>query len=119
MNGQKIADANPDLSATVLPTSPSDSTLKRTEMASQQKAEESKPDLTVYYLEVGSFKDASWADKAVDQLSRLGFHAVSIHKTHLWMQSYHVQVGPYANPTDIEAAQRSLASQDFKSHLVK
>ena len=119
MNGQKIADANPDLSATVLPTSPSDSTLKRTEMAGQQKAEESKPDLTVYYLEVGSFKDASWADKAVDQLSRLGFHAVSIHKTHLWMQSYHVQVGPYVNPTDIEAAQRSLASQDFKSHLVK
>jgi serine/threonine protein kinase len=119
MNGQKTADAKPDLSATVLPTSSSDPTSKRTDRTNQQKAEASKPDLNLYYLEVGSFKDASWADKAVDQLSRLGFHAVSIHKTHLWMQSYHVQVGPYANPTDIEAAQQSLASQDFKSHLVK
>jgi cell division protein FtsN len=119
MSGQKISDAKLSLSATVLPTSTPDQTPKSVDMTSQQKAEESKPDLTMSYLEVGSFKDATWADKAVDQLSRLGFHAVSIHKTHLWMQSYHVQVGPYANPTDVEAAQRSLAAQDFKSHLVK
>jgi len=119
MNSQKTADAKPDLSATLLSTSSLDPISKRTDMANQQKAEESKPDLNMYYLEVGSFKDARWADKAVGQLSRLGFHAVSIRKAHLWMQSYHVQVGPYANPTDIEAAQKSLASQDFKSHLVK
>jgi hypothetical protein len=35
------------------------------------------------------------------------------------MHSYHVQVGPFANQTDVEAAQRSMASQDFKSNLVK
>lgn len=74
---------------------------------------------TLYYLEVGSFKDVTWADKAVDQLSRLGFHAVSIHKTHFWIQSYHVQVGPFNNPTDVEAAQRSLTLQGFKPHPVK
>jgi len=119
MNGQEISDAKLSLAATVLPTSTSDPTPKSIDMTSQQKTEESKPDLTTHYLEVGSFKDAAWADKAVDQLSHLGFHAVSIHKTHLWMQSYHVQVGPYANPTDVEAAQRSLATQDFTSHLVK
>ena len=119
VKGQKTVDPRLDLSATVLAASSSDLAPKRTDVGNQQKAEESKTDSTESYLEVGSFKDASWADKAVDQLSRLGFHAVSIHKTHLWMQSYHVQVGPYANPTDIEAAQRSLASQDFKSHLVK
>lgn len=119
MNGEKTADAKADLPATVLPTSSPDPTPKRTDMTNQQKAEESKPDLTMYYLEVGSFKDATWADNAVDQLSGLGFHAVSIHKSHLWMQSYHVQVGPYANQTEIEAAQQSLASHDFKSHLVK
>ena len=119
MNGEKTADAKADLPATVLPTSSPDPTPKVTDTTNQQKVEETKPDLTVYYLEVGSFKDPSWADKAVDQLSRLGFHAVSIHKSHLWMQSYQVQVGPYANSTDIEAAKQSLASHDFKSHLVK
>jgi serine/threonine protein kinase/cell division protein FtsN len=119
MSGQKISDAKLSLSATALPTSTPDPTPKGIDMPNQQKTEESKPVLTTSYLEVGSFKDATWADKAVDQLSRLGFHAVSIHKTHLWMQSYHVQVGPYANPADVEAAQRSLAAQDFKSHLVK
>lgn len=85
----------------------------------QANAEQTKPDSTLYYLEVGSFKDVTWADKAVDQLSRLGFHAVAIHKTHLWIQSYHVQVGPFTNPTDVEAAQRSLTLQGFKPHPAK
>jgi cell division protein FtsN len=72
-----------------------------------------------YFLEVGSFKDAIWADQAVDQLSHLGYHAVAIHKAHLWIQSYHVEVGPYKTTTEMEAAQKMLASQNFKSHQVK
>jgi SPOR domain len=118
--GQKTVDARPDLPATALAVSSSDpAPNKRTSVGDQQKAQESKTESTESYLEVGSFKDASWSDKAVDQLSRLGFHAVSVHKSHLWMQSYHVEVGPYTNPGEIEAAQRSLASQNFTSHLVK
>ena len=84
-------------------------------MVNEQKSTEA----TDSYLEVGSFKDGAWADKAVDQLSKLGFHAVCIHKTHLWLQSYHVQVGPYSSPAEIEAAQKSLAAQNFESHVVK
>ena len=71
------------------------------------------------YLEVGSFKDATWADNAVDQLTHLGFHAICVHKDHLWMHSYNVQVGPYDNSKDIETAEHRLAAQGFKAHIVK
>ena len=68
------------------------------------------------YFEVGSFKDETWASSAVDKLEQLGFHAVMIHKTLLWSQSYHVQVGPYSTQKDIAAARESLTSQGFKAH---
>jgi serine/threonine protein kinase len=71
------------------------------------------------YLEVGSFKDAIWGDNAVEQLSRSGFHAESIHKSRLWMQSYHVQVGPFNTREDLEAAEKKLTAQGFEPHVVK
>jgi cell division septation protein DedD len=70
------------------------------------------------YFEVGTFKDETWANNAVDKLTQLGFHAVLIHKNLLWSQSYHVQVGPYTNQKDIAEARLSLASQGFKAHPV-
>ena len=82
-------------------------------------AEEQKPAPTVLYLEVGTFKDANWAQNAVEKLSGLGYHAISVHQSKLWMQSYHVQVGPYADMSEVGVAQKSLASQGFKTHLVK
>src|ERR1700730_14167206 len=103
-----------DLSVSVLPTVSSNPTDKRTGVTNAPRAKEA-----AWYLEVGSFKDAAWAENAVEKLSQLGYHAVSISKTHLWMQSFHVQVGPFATPEDIEAAQQNLALQHFKPHLVK
>jgi serine/threonine protein kinase/class 3 adenylate cyclase len=70
------------------------------------------------YFEVGSFKDETWANNAVDKLTQLGFHAVMIHKNLLWTQSYHVEVGPYTNQKDIAEARQSLASRGFKAHPV-
>ncbi len=70
------------------------------------------------YFEVGTFKDETWANNAVDKLTQLGFHAVLIHKNLLWTQSYHVQVGPYTNQKDIAEARQSLAAQGFKAHPV-
>jgi cell division protein FtsN len=55
----------------------------------------------------------------VDKLTQLGFHAVSVRKVRLFMPSYHVQVGPFATPKDIEAAQQTLASHGFEAHVVK
>lgn len=113
MNGQKTEDTKPQ-PASALPAVSPVPTHTPADATTEQKAEQ-----TVSYLEVGSFKDAKWADDAVERLSQLGYHAVSIHRTHLWMQSFHVQVGPYANAKELEAAKQSLTSQGFKPHLVK
>lgn len=90
-----------------------------TAAAQPNAAADAKPDAEASYLEVGSFNDASWADDAVKQLSQLGFAAISVHKTHLWMQSYHVEVGPFKTPAEMEAAEKQLAAKGFKSHPVK
>jgi serine/threonine protein kinase len=87
--------------------------------ASEKKAANADAKTPSTYFEVGSFKDESWADAAVEKLTQLGFHAVLMHKNLLWTQSYHVQVGPYDDPKEIEAARQTLASQGFKPHPVK
>jgi cell division protein FtsN len=71
------------------------------------------------YLEVGSFKDTKWADDAVERLSQQGFHAICVHKTVLWMQSYHVEVGPYVASDQVDDAQKRLTEQGIKSRIVK
>jgi hypothetical protein len=71
------------------------------------------------YFDVGSFKESAWADSAVEKLTQLGFHAVSVHKSLLWAQSYQVRVGPYAAPQDVENARQALIAQGFKPHIVK
>ncbi|MGH9573727.1 MAG: SPOR domain-containing protein, partial [Candidatus Acidiferrales bacterium] len=71
------------------------------------------------YLEVGSFNDAGWADSAVSHLSQLGFPARAIHKTHLWMQSYRVEVGPFKTLSALETAEKTLSDKGFKPHAVK
>jgi cell division protein FtsN len=68
------------------------------------------------FLEVGTFKEEAWANSAVDKLTQLGFHAVLVHKNLLWSQSYHVQVGPYTNQTDLADTRQKLNAQGFKAH---
>jgi serine/threonine protein kinase/class 3 adenylate cyclase len=78
-----------------------------------------EPKMPKLYIEVGSFKDQTWANNAVDKLTQLGFHAVLIQKNLLWVQSYRVEVGPYASPREIAEARQSLAAQGFnKAHPV-
>jgi serine/threonine protein kinase len=70
------------------------------------------------FIEVGSFKNETWAKTAAEKLTELGFHAVVIHKAVLWAQSYRVEVGPYGDPKEIEAARKELALNGYKPHLV-
>jgi len=70
------------------------------------------------FIEVGSFKDETWANTAAEKLTALRFHAVIIHKAVLWAQSYRVEVGPYSDPKEIEAARRELVLNGYKPHLV-
>ena len=93
---------------TIVPTNP-------LELPKMDGAHSKAPEL---YLEVGAFKDETWANQAVDKLTQLGFHAVLFHKNLLWAQSYHVEVGPYTNQKDIAEVRQSLASHGFKAHLI-
>ena len=97
----------------VLLPSPTDS--------SSGAAPAAKPGSSVQtFLEVGSFKEAKWADDAVQRLSQMGFHAICLHKTMLWkLQSYHVQVGPYTTSSEADDAEQKLTAQGFKPHVVK
>jgi serine/threonine protein kinase/class 3 adenylate cyclase len=65
-------------------------------------------------LEVATFKDETWAQNAVDKLTSLGFKAFYIHRTKLWLQSYRVEVGPFANPQDMETIRQNLNSRGIK-----
>lgn len=66
------------------------------------------------YLEVGKFHDMMRADKATEQLTQLGFHAIVIHKSHLWMNPYQVFVGPYGSDDEAAAAHINLVSRGFR-----
>jgi serine/threonine protein kinase/class 3 adenylate cyclase len=72
-----------------------------------------------HYFEVGTFKDSTWADEAVAKLTQLGFHAASVRKNLLWVRSYQVRVGPYADEKEMQAAIQNLTSQGFKPHALK
>jgi cell division septation protein DedD len=85
---------------------------------SEPKAEAGETNAPKLYFEVGTFKDETWANNAVDKLTHLGFHAVLIHKNLLWTQSFHVEVGPYTSRKDMEEARQSLASQGFRAHPI-
>jgi cell division septation protein DedD len=110
---QKSVGPEQELEAPVLQAAPANATPKLI------AGVEEKPAQTALYLEVGSFKDAKWADNAVEKLSGLGYHAISVHQSRLWMQSFRVQVGPFTDLGEVDTAQKSLASQGFKTHLVK
>jgi serine/threonine protein kinase/class 3 adenylate cyclase len=89
------------------------------EPAAAEKATAGSPASPGQYFEVGSFKDSTWADEAVAKLTQLGFHAASVRKNLLWVKSYQVRVGPYADQKEMQAAIKDLTSQGFKPHPVK
>jgi serine/threonine protein kinase len=87
--------------------------------SSAQPATDKPASIAETYLEVGAFGDTHWADDAVERLSQMGFHAICVHKTLLWKQSYHVQVGPYTTSEQLDDAQQRLTAQGFKPRVVK
>lgn len=86
---------------------------------SNQSPQDSAPLLPNPYLEVGSFNDAGWADNAVSHLSQLGLPARAVRKSHLWMQSYHVEVGPFKTLSALEAAEKTLTQKGFSPRAAK
>ncbi len=84
-----------------------------------QPVQQPSPPLPDSFLEVGSFNDSGWANDAVNHLSQLGLPARAVRKTHLWMQSYRVEVGPFKTLSALEAAEKLLTQKGFKPRAVK
>jgi cell division protein FtsN len=78
-----------------------------------------KSELAEPYLEVTSYKDQLLADETVANISKLGLHAFSVQKSHLWMETFHVEVGPFTSSTDMAEAQKELSAKGFKPHPSK
>jgi serine/threonine protein kinase/class 3 adenylate cyclase len=100
------------------PDAAPESSVDAASKATQPKSDGAATKALNSYLEVGTFKDETRANSAADKLQQLGFHTMLIHKNLLWMQSYRVQVGPYATQKDVAEAQQSLVAQGFKTHPV-
>ncbi len=66
------------------------------------------------YLEVGQFRHKASADEATNSAKALGVPVIVVHKSALWMNSYHVLAGPYRNQNDAELARGRLQSRGFK-----
>ena len=70
------------------------------------------------YFDVGNFSDVVWAERARNELEQAGLHSLVIHKTRLWLSSYHVVVGPYSD-AEWATAQEDLEARGFKPRIFK
>src|SRR5215469_4065688 len=65
------------------------------------------------YLDLGKFKDELLARKISGKLAGAGLHANVAQKGHLWKNSYHVLVGPFASDEDVSRTQRMLKALGY------
>jgi hypothetical protein len=71
------------------------------------------------YLDVGKVREGLRTNQAMDELGQLGFHAIIVPSRVLWMNSYHILVGPYNNPDELEAVRHSLESRGFNPRVLQ
>ena len=113
-----FADAS-KLDPTPAPASGTSPAVKSTHPSEAAIGSSAKATLPEPYLEVTSFKDQLLADQAAANISKTGLHAFSVQKSHLWMETFHVEVGPFSNSVDMAAAEKQLSAQGFKPHPTK
>ena len=66
------------------------------------------------YLDLGKFKDELLARNISSKLAGAGLHANVAQKGHLWMNSYHVVVGPLVSDEDVSRTQRMLTALGYE-----
>ena len=71
------------------------------------------------YFEVAKFRDGFRAYQTMDELRQLEFHATIVHSRVLWMNSYHILVGPLINQDEVEAARYRLQSRGFNPRVLQ
>ncbi len=67
------------------------------------------------FFEIGKFKQQDWAAEESSKVAKLGFPSTVLRRGHLWMNSYHVLVGPYSVREEAEAAHKDLLSRGFNA----
>jgi hypothetical protein len=83
------------------------------EHVDEPRAVESGP-YSAMFLEIGKFHDLARSDRATGQLKHLGYPAIVIHKSHLWMNSYQVLAGPFTSDGEVKSAHKDLTSRGFR-----
>lgn len=78
-----------------------------------RNASHGRSDPAEMYLDLGKFKDELLARGMGSKLAQLGLHADIAEKGHLWRNSYHVLVGPFASDDDASRARRMLTSLGY------
>jgi hypothetical protein len=101
----------PDKSGTGLPPNAPN----RTVVLSETSRPDDPGSAEQMYFEVGKFRQQLWARQETDKLAKLGFPATVLQKGRLWMNSYHVLVGPYDKSEDAAAAHRNLVASGFEA----
>lgn len=66
------------------------------------------------YFDLGKSKNELWAQDLSDKLAKLGLHSAIVQKGHLWMNSYHVLVGPYDKEEEATKVDKDLISRGYK-----
>jgi hypothetical protein len=77
-------------------------------------AEEGPLSPALMYFDLGKFKDELWARNLGDKLAQLGLQTSVIQRGHLWMNSFQVLVGPYANQEQATKIHQDLLSHGYK-----
>jgi DNA-binding winged helix-turn-helix (wHTH) protein len=70
------------------------------------------------YFDVVKYRDALRANQVMDELAKQGFYGTIVHNRTLWLNSYHIMVGPYINEEDVEAARPGLESRGFSPRVL-
>lgn len=70
------------------------------------------------YLDIGKYRDALRANQIMDELAEEGFYGTIVHNRTLWLNSYHIMVGPFINEEEIEAVRPGLESRGFSPQVL-
>jgi hypothetical protein len=103
------ANLNPGKPATVPRVEPANGSVVHAETPKQENVRSTSE----VFFDVGKFKDEPSAESTRDRLTELGFPTSQLQQGRLWMNSYHVLVGPYPADDDAKSARKKLAKSGF------
>jgi cell division protein FtsN len=102
-------NVNPSKPATVPRVEPANGSVIHAETPKQENVRSTAE----MFFEVAKFKDEVSAESTRDRLAQLGFPTSQLQQGRLWMNSYHVLVGPYGADDEAKSARKKLSKSGF------